>query len=338
MSLRLIEAIIPAEHIERLPDVLEGYNVLGVWTTSGEESFAVVRILTATGNTEAISDALSERFSYSADFRVMLFSVEATLPLPDDSNNDEQATDSEADEQEQANAARISREELYQSIAQGAQLSTVYLVTVVLSTVVAAVGLLRDNVAVIIGAMVIAPLLGPNVALALASTLGDLSLAKRSIATLLTGIATAAVLSLAIGWVAAVDSQTPEIFSRTQVNAGDLVLALAAGSAGALAFTTGIPAAVIGVMVAVALLPPLVVAGLLIGAGEANLAGGALMLFVGNVACVNLAGVVTFLLQKIRPRAWWEAEAAERASRIALALWITTVLVLLAMIVLMNPL
>jgi uncharacterized hydrophobic protein (TIGR00341 family) len=338
MSLRLIEAIIPADHIEQLPDVLEGYNVLGVWTTSGEESFAVVRILTATGNTESISDVLSERFSYSTDFRVMLFSVEATLPLPDDSTRDEQETNDAADEQEQkqANAARISREELYQTIAQGAQLSTVYLVTVVLSTVVAAVGLLRDNVAVIIGAMVIAPLLGPNVALALASTLGDLSLVRRSIATLLTGIATAAVLSLGIGWVATVDSQTPEIFARTQVNAGDLVLALAAGSAGALAFTTGIPAAVIGVMVAVALLPPLVVAGLLIGAGEANLAGGALMLFVSNVACVNLAGVATFLLQKIRPRSWWEAEAAERASRIALALWITTVLVLLAAIWLMG--
>jgi uncharacterized hydrophobic protein (TIGR00341 family) len=198
------------------------------------------------------------------------------------------------------------------------------------------VGLLRDNVAVIIGAMVIAPLLGPNVALALASTLGDLALVRRSIATLLTGIATAAVLALGIGWVATVDSQAPEIFSRTQVHTGDLVLALAAGSAGALAFTTGIPAAVIGVMVAVALLPPLVVAGLLIGAGEANLAGGALMLFVSNVACVNLAGVATFLIQQIRPRVWWKAEAAERASRIALALWITTVLVLLTAIWLMG--
>lgn len=340
MSLRLVEAIIPAAYTEEVPRVLEDLTVLGVWTTPGNERFAVVRILTATGNTEAISDALSERFDHFADFRVMLFSVEATVPMPEESTNNtnsEQA-DSEADEQEQskARAARISREELYQDIAQGAQFSTVYLVTVVLSTVVAAVGLLRDNVAVIIGAMVIAPLLGPNVALALASTLGDLKLAGRSVKTLLAGIATAAVLSVGIGIIATVDPHGPEIFARTQVTMGDIVLALAAGSAGALAFTTGIPAAVIGVMVAVALLPPLVVVGLLIGAGYAGLAGGALMLFLSNIACVNLAGVVTFLAQKIRPRAWWEAEYAERASRIALSLWVAAVALLLAAILLMQ--
>jgi uncharacterized hydrophobic protein (TIGR00341 family) len=340
MSLRLVEAIIPAAYTEEVPRVLEDLTVLGVWATLGNEHFAVVRILTATGNTEAISDALSERFDHFADFRVMLFSVEATVPMPEESTtntNNEQA-DSEADEQEQskARAARISREELYQDIAQGAQFSTVYLVTVVLSTVVAAVGLLRDNVAVIIGAMVIAPLLGPNVALALASTLGDLKLAGRSVKTLLAGIATAAVLSVGIGIIATVDPHGPEIFARTQVTMGDIVLALAAGSAGALAFTTGIPAAVIGVMVAVALLPPLVVVGLLIGAGYASLAGGALMLFLSNVACVNLAGVVTFLAQKIRPRAWWEAEYAERASRIALSLWVAAVTLLLAAILLMQ--
>jgi len=343
MSLRLVEAIIPAAYTEELPRVLEDLTVLGVWATPGNERFAVVRILTATGNTEAISDALSERFDHFADFRVMLFSVEATVPMPEestnntDNTNNEQA-DGEADEQEQskARAARISREELYQDIAQGAQFSTVYLVTVVLSTVVAAVGLLRDNVAVVIGAMVIAPLLGPNVALALASTLGDLKLAGRSVKTLLAGIATAAVLSVGIGIIATVDPHGPEIFARTQVTMGDIVLALAAGSAGALAFTTGIPAAVIGVMVAVALLPPLVVVGLLIGAGYAGLAGGALMLFLSNVACVNLAGVVTFLAQKIRPRAWWEAEYAERASRIALSLWVAAVALLLAAILLMQ--
>lgn len=341
MPLRLIEAIIPATHAEQIPGLLKGHNVLGSWTTSDSNEFAVVRILATTGHTEAISDALSERFDHFANFRVMLFTVEATLPLPeepDDNDQEEQATGDAADEQEQnkASATRISREELYQDIAQGAQLSTVYLVTVVLSTVVAAVGLLRDNVAVIIGAMVIAPLLGPNVALALASTLGDISLALRSTRTLLTGIATAAVLSVAIGFIATVDPQAPEIFPRTQVSVGDIVLALVAGSAGALAFTTGIPAAVIGVMVAVALLPPLVVAGLLVGTGDIMLAGGALLLFVSNVACVNLAGVVTFLAQKIRPRTWWDAEAAGRASRTALALWITTVTVLLAVILLLG--
>jgi uncharacterized hydrophobic protein (TIGR00341 family) len=229
---------------------------------------------------------------------------------------------------------RISREELYQDIAQGAQLSRVYLLTVVLSTLVAAVGLLRGDVAVIIGAMVIAPLLGPNVALALASALGDLKLAGRSIQTLLAGMATALLLSLLVGVLVAVDPQAPEIAARTEIAESHVVLALAAGSAGALSFTTGIPAAVIGVMVAVALLPPLVVVGLLLGGGAPDLALNAFILFTINIVCINLSGVVTFLAQKIRPRTWWESEQAGHATRIAVSLWVVTLALLLAFILL----
>lgn len=91
---------------------------------------------------------------------------------------------------------------------------------------------------------------------------------------------------------------------------GDIALALAAGSAGALAFTTGVPAVVVGVMVAVALLPPLVVTGLLAGSGHFDRAVSAFILVTANVTCLNLAAVGTFLMQKVRPRTWWEAERA----------------------------
>jgi uncharacterized membrane protein len=114
---------------------------------------------------------------------------------------------------------------------------------------------------------------------------------------------------------------------------GDLALALAAGSAGTLAYTTGLPAAVIGVMVAVALLPPLVVAGLMLGAGESALAVGAMVLVLTNVTAVNLAGVATFLAQKVRPRRWWEAERAKRATRIALGTWTAMVAILVVVMI-----
>jgi uncharacterized hydrophobic protein (TIGR00341 family) len=329
--------------------MLDEQKVIGVWISEPGDNQAIARILVPTTQTESISDALSDSFGLHPEFRMMLFSVEATLPLPresvesqDEQNIKEQAKGSQeqeqGEEQEQKQREeelqRISREELYQDIAQGAQISRVYLVTVVLSTVVAAVGLLRDDVAVIIGAMVIAPLLGPNVALALASTLGDLWLARRSIITLLAGVATAWVLALLIGMFGTVDPQVPSIAARTQVSAGDILLALAAGSAGALAYTTGIAASVIGVMVAVALLPPLVVVGLLVGAGYGNMALNALLLFVANIACVNLAGVVTFLSQKIRPRLWWESRNAGWATIIAMIIWVTTLALLLAIILL----
>jgi uncharacterized membrane protein len=86
-------------------------------------------------------------------------------------------------------------------------------------------------------------------------------------------------------------------------------------------------------MVAVALLPPLVVTGLMVGAGEMGMALGAAMLVVTNVTAVNLAGVATFLAQKIRPRSWWEAERARKATRMALVIWLGMLAVLVLIMV-----
>jgi uncharacterized membrane protein len=95
-----------------------------------------------------------------------------------------------------------------------------------------------------------------------------------------------------------------------------------------LAYTIGMSAAVIGVMVAVALLPPLVTAGLLIGDLKFDLAFYAFLLLTTNVICVNLAAVTTFILQGVSPRTWYEATKAKRINRIALGIWIALVIIL----------
>ncbi len=117
----------------------------------------------------------------------------------------------------------------------------------------------------------------------------------------------------------------------TQVGFGDILVALAAGSAGTLAFTRGLAGAVIGVMVAVALMPPLVVCGMLLGAGHFAPALGAFFLLAVNLVCVNLAGVGIFLLQGVRRRSWWAAERAKKATWKAVVVWA----VLLAVLILM---
>ena len=231
---------------------------------------------------------------------------------------------------------RIGREELYEDIKNGARLSRVYMTMVALSTVVAAIGLNQNSVAIIIGAMVIAPLLGPNVALSLGITLGDLSLLRHGLLTALAGVVAALVLSVILGMLLNVDPTLSEMASRTRVELGDVAVALASGSAGALAFTTGVSATLIGVMVAVALLPPLVTSGLLLGGGHLALALGALSLFLVNLICVNLAGVTTFLLQGIKPTSWWEKDRAVIATRVAIGLSVTLLAVLVGMILLMR--
>ncbi len=324
MSLRLIERMVSDAVADRLPGALESVDVLEHWREPTLESRVLVRILVATDKSGAVLDVLERQFTGTEGFRVILLPVEATIPRAPEP------------EPEPAPPARgrvggVSREELLADLASGTRISSAYLALIVLSTIVAAVGLIRDNVAVVIGAMVIAPLLTPNVALALATTLGDFELMRKALKTNFTGLATALAFAVAVGaLLPRVDST--EIMLRTETGFADIALALAAGTAGALALTTGVPATLVGVMVAVALLPPLVTTGLRLAVGDAAGAGGAFLLLMTNVICVNLAGVVTFLLRGVGPRTWWEADKARRATRKAVVLW-SALLGLLAAIV-----
>ncbi len=144
------------------------------------------------------------------------------------------------------------------------------------------------------------------------------------------------VLSVIIGVLLQINPASPEIASRDGMGMGDIVVALASGAAGALAFTTGVSATLIGVMVAVALLPPLVAFGLLLGGRHPTLAMGALSLFLMNLICVNLSGVATFLVQGIRPATWWEQGRAVKATRIAIVLWVVLLAALGGMILLLR--
>ena len=255
--------------------------------------------------------------------------MEASIPRP---KEEKTKTTPTGEKKEKKSKLRISREELYSDIVDSAKLNNVFVLMTILSTVVVAIGLLKDNVAVIIGAMVIAPFLGPNVALALSSVLAEKKLGVDAMKTLAVGGLIVVILSAGIGFLIDIDTGIVEISSRTSLGFGDIVLALASGAAGVLAFTTGASAAVIGVMVAVALLPPLTVFGLLFGAGEYTLATGALLLFITNIICVNLAGISTFLYQGISPRTWYAADKAKKATRKSLVIWIFTLALLAAII------
>lgn len=339
MDYRMMELTAPRQTIEEARKIVKEKGVIGVWTDSLDDGCSILRVLVDVDHTEALSDQLAEKFSSAEGFRITLFSVEATLPQPE--ITEEQKEKEEQESQEQV-PGRISREELYADVTSGSELSWVYLGMVILSTLVAGVGLVRDDVAVIIGAMVIAPLLGPNVSMALSVTLGDLDLGWRSLKANAAGLFSSLVVAFVMGLLMHIDLESQQLVTRTTVSLGDITIALAAGSAGVLAFTRGVPATIVGVMVAVALLPPLVNIGLLLGAGYTSLAVGSVILTFTNLICINLAGIITFLLQGVRPRTWWKAEKAKQATRIAIAIWFA-LLVVLAIIIWvwnlsMNPL
>lgn len=333
MPLRLLQVTLPGGELVDLDDALADVAIVDRWQLEPEDGPALVHLLLDAEQVEAATDQLTERMGQSEGFRIVLLDVAATIPVVEEPPADEGAGDDTAEGLSRT-PGRVSREELHADISEASRLSAVYVVMVALSTVVAAGGLLADDVAIVIGAMVIAPLLGPNIALSLAATLGDTELARRSLTTIGAGIGVALGLSLLVGVAVSVDPTIPSIASRTGADLGDIAIALSAGAAGSLAFTSGVSTVVVGVMVAVALLPPLASFGLLAGAGHLELATGAALLVATNVACINLAAVATFLIQKVEPRSWWEADRAKKATRIAATTWFLLVAALAALIVL----
>ena len=333
MALRLVEVLLPADVEEDVGDRADSYPVVDAWSEPLSDGRSRVGFLVEAGAAEPLMDELEQDYGAREGFRLVVQAVEASLPRPEPEETEEPGPEAGEDD---VPSGRIGREELHADLAESARLTPVYAAMTALSALVCAAGLVMDDVAVVIGAMVIAPILGPLVALSLATTLADADLASDGIRAGLGGLGIAFLLSVVIGLWAPVTPGIPAVEARSSVTLGHVGLALAAGSAGTLAFTTGTAAAVIGVMVAVALVPPLVAGGLLLGAGYPVAGAGALLLVATNLICVNLAGVATFLIQGIRPNRWWEAERARKATLVALVVW-TALLAALVALILLEP-
>ena len=286
----------------------------------GEDGMRVVRLLVADDKIQTVLDSLQKILGSQPSARIVVLPVEIALPKSSEEERKEEISAVEA------------REALYAGVEKNARLDTNFLVLLVLSTIVAAIGLIENNVAVVIGAMVIAPLLGPNIAFGLGTALGDISLMRKSALTTLVGIVLAVSMSVVIGISWPFDISSPELAARSQVGLDSVALALASGAAAALSLTTGLSSVLVGVMVAVALLPPAVTLGLMLGFGESNLALGAGLLLAINVVCVNLAIKVVFFVKGIRPRTWWEKKKAKRAMTIYILVWFLTLIVLVLFI------
>jgi len=322
--------------LEGLEAILEEHPVTGSWQSQLDEKLFYLRVLVREGDSQALIDRLVSRYSHDPKFRLIVQSVEASLPRPTSSTNSTKEKVGEDGLPEKKRSRHVSRDELYTQLVDKDEGRKLFIIMVLLSTLVAAVGLLKSSEAVIIGAMVLAPLLKPNMTLALGTTLGDISLIKKSIRTTALGFLSALALSFLIGMGLTIDPTLTEISVRTSVDGLDLVLATASGVAGALALTTGASSSLIGVMVAVALLPPLVTTGLLLGDGQYELAKGAGLLVATNVICVNIAAIGTFLAQRIAPARFYEAEKARKATKRAITLWAALLITLLVLLYLQG--
>lgn len=220
------------------------------------------------------------------------------------------------------------KEEIYHEVFHSASLRDVsYWLQVFFSAGIATLGLVLNSPAVIIGAMLISPLMGPILACGLALAVGDLILGFRAIITLLISCVVAVVFAMLLVYLLPFKDQTAEIIARTHPNTLDLIVALFSGAVGSVAVckkVKGVVTSIPGVAIAVALMPPLCVVGFGLGVAVSEggmnglkvASGGGLLFLTNLVAIVFTAMIVFFALhidiQRVKNRVHeWRTEEDE---------------------------
>lgn len=197
--------------------------------------------------------------------------------------------------------ARDAADLLRENFTEGARLTGGFLLMNGLAATIASYGLLANSPAVVIGAMIIALLLGPISGVALALVDGEWRLLLSSLGTLVAGVCVVMVIGFAIGFLHSDIPITAEVLARTSPNIMDLMIALAGGAAGAYATVSPrLNTAFIGVAIATALVPPLCAASILLARGEAELAFGAFSLSLINMVAIQFAFVVVLWFSGFR--------------------------------------
>ena len=224
----------------------------------------------------------------------------------------------------------VEQNELIWSAQKNASSNLDYIVMIVLSAALATLGLLTNSAAVIIGAMLVAPLMSPLSSFSTGMATGILHLTRRASVTLFAGVTLALFISIVMGVVLPIDTPTEEMLARGSPNLLDAAIALVSGWVAAYATARkGIPAALAGVAIAAALMPPICTIGLGIALQDIDLAFGANLLFLANIAFIIAAQYITFLWMGMHPMVDREGTSLNQSRAWWIVLFIITVILLI---------
>jgi uncharacterized hydrophobic protein (TIGR00341 family) len=343
LAFKLIEIATPEDRLRAILAIAAEFDLADVQIGQKfEDGRHLVTLIAGEIDRQALLDRLQGALGKSDNWRITMLPADTVIEEESEEKKkkkekeeeERKATEAEDDEKKKEEQARASREELKNLVSGGVHLDSNFLLLVFLSTVVASVGLAQDSVAILIGAMVIAPLLGPNVAFSFGAAIGDRDMMLSAARAAIAGTALAILIAALLALVLQPDIASHELLARTTLGYAGIALALASGAAAALSVTTGLSSTLVGVMVAVALLPPSAALGITLALGHFELATGAGMLLVANVASINLAAQLVFLAKGIKPRTWNERQSARRAVAVNVVTWVALIAVLMGVIAL----
>ncbi len=194
----------------------------------------------------------------------------------------------------------VNQSEVIAARREDCEISARYLFMLAMSAGIAILGLLLSSPAVVIGAMLLSPLMGPTIGLGFALATGDYQWMKRAAFSLLVGIALSVLLCAVMVALSPLQTVTPEIAARTRPNLFDLGVALFAALAGSYAMIRGREGTIVGVAIAIALTPPLAVIGFGLATLNWTVLTGSLGLFFTNLMTIALTAAIMARLYGFR--------------------------------------
>jgi uncharacterized hydrophobic protein (TIGR00341 family) len=329
---RLVQVTIPAGKREAVLDTLDDQGIDYVLTdeVSGREYTAVAYVPLPTNAVEDVLDTLRDA-GIERDAYTVVLNAETVVSERFEALEERYAEEKDED--------RIAREELEARAEELAPSVRTYAIMTVVSVVIATAGLLLDSPSVVVGSMVIAPLIGPAMATTVGTVLDDRDLFLRGLKLQVLGfslaIVTAALFALFVRYVHLVPPgieilAIEEIGERVTPDFLSLAIALGAGVAGALSLRSGVSASLVGVMIAVALVPPAAAVGIGIAWGAPTVIVGSGVLVLVNAISINLAALATFWYGGYRPERWFRLDEARTATLYRVLALVLSLLVLSA--------
>lgn len=329
--MRVVEITIPRGKRDAILRVLddEGIDYVVTDESSGRDYTAVVSFPLPTGAVEPVLDQLREA-GLPTDSYTVIFDAETVVSRRFEKLQQRYAEEGEI-------TGRIAREEIRTRADLLAPSVRSYLVMVVVSVVIATGGLLLNSAAVVVGAMVIAPLIGPAMATSVGTVLQDRELFVRGTKLQAIGFGIAVVSAAAFAFLVKTTHLVPpgldvasikQIQERLAPDFLSLAIALGAGVAGAYSLSTGVSSALVGVMIAVALVPPTAVIGIGLAWGRPAVVVGSLILVLVNFVSINLAALATLWYQGYRPQYWFRADEARSDTFKRIGVLVVTIIIL----------
>ncbi|AGB42220.1 TIGR00341 family protein [Halobacteroides halobius DSM 5150] len=272
------------------------------------------------GHADKIIDKLKGQFDFSTneDRSLIIFTPDTVIP-----RNKEKVEKSKS---------RASKETIVTYAKESAQLDSNFIVLAIAASIAAALGLIVNNIPVIVGSMIIAPVFGPIAAMAVGIVLGNWKLFRKGLGAEIVVVAIGIIIGYIFGAVIPDVSINPALRVRMFPTIADLLIAFAAGGAGAYSLIADVKSQpLVGVVIAAALIPVMAALGIGISMWNLSMVYGTSLLLFGNLFSLLLAIIVIFYSKGLKPQWWYESTAQEMIKK-------SLVFLIIAVIILTIPL